>query len=84
MNSILMRKVTVTTDYQPLVAQRTVVSCAISCPPSNAGNVLFKGDDGSDVPCVPGEWHDFRGVNLAEIEVKGTPGDTVTIIGGSW
>ena len=84
MNSILMRKVTITTDYQPLVSTRTVVTATISCPPSNVGNVLFKGDTGQDVPWVPGEWHDFKGVNLAEIEVKGTPGDTVTLIGGSW
>jgi hypothetical protein len=84
MNNILMRKVTVTAGYQPLVAERTVVSCTISCPPSNAGSVNFKGDDGSDVPWVPGEWHDFRGVNLAEIEVKGTPGDAVTVVGGTW
>jgi len=84
MNNVVMRKVTVGAAYAPLSTTALVASVTISCPPANAGNVVFKGDDGSDVPWVPGEWHDFRGVNLAEIEVKGTPGDAVTIVGGTW
>ena len=48
MNNILMRKVDVTADYQPLAAERTVVTVTISCPPANAAVVYFKGDDGSD------------------------------------
>ena len=84
MNNCLIRKIDVTGDYAPLAAGTTVASVTISCPPANVGTVYFKGDDGSDVPWVPGEWHDFKGVNLAEIEVKGTPGDTVTVVGGTW
>ena len=84
MNNVLMRKVDVTGAYEPLVAERTVVSVTVSCPPTNAQVVYFKGDDGSDVPWLPGEWHEFRHVDLAAIEVKGTPGDTVTLVGGTW
>ena len=84
MNNTIMRKTDVTGSYQPLVSAKLVGSVTISCPPTNLGEVTFKGDDGSDVPWVPGEWHDFRSINLAEIEVKGTAGDVVTIVGGSW
>jgi hypothetical protein len=84
MNNIFMRKITVTADYQPLVAERTVLTAEISCPPGNVGTVYFRGDDGSDVPWISGEWHLFARVNLAEIFVKGTPGDMVSAIGGSW
>ncbi|MBM4019868.1 MAG: hypothetical protein FJ288_16360 [Planctomycetes bacterium] len=84
MNSILMRKVDVTEEYQPLATERTVVTVTVSCPPGNSANVLFKGDDGSDVPWLPGEWHTLVGVNLADIQVKGAEGDTVTLVGGSW
>jgi hypothetical protein len=84
MNNVLMRKITLTANYQPLAAARTVVTATISCPPANTGNVLFKGDDGADVPWVAGEWHTLLGVNLADIQVKGTPGDTVTLVGGTW
>ena len=84
MNSILMRKVDVTADYQPLVSGQTVVTVTISCPPANADVVYFKGDDGSDVPWIAGEWHTLVDVNLADIQVKGTVGDTVTLVGGDW
>ena len=84
MNNTIMRKITVTAEYQPLSAERLVGSVTISTPPTNEADVVFRGDDGSDVPWVPGEWHHFRSVNLAEIKVKGSAGDSVTVVGGTW
>jgi len=84
MNNVLMRKIDVTAEFTALVGERTVASVTISCPPTNAGSVTFKGDTGDEVPWVPGEWHTFSRINLAEIEVKGTPGDVVTVVGGTW
>jgi len=84
MNNVVMRKIDVAGSYQPLVSAKLVASVTISCPPDNAGDVLFKCGDGEDVPWVPGEWHELRSANLAEIEVKGTSGDTVTLVGGTW
>ena len=84
MNNIYMRKIDVTADYQSLAEERIVLTVTISVPPTNTGNVFFKADDDSDVPWVPGEWHDLYRVDLAEIQVKGTPGDVVTVVGGSW
>ena len=84
MNNFVMRKIDVTASYQPLAANKTVVSVTISAPPTNSDNVLFKGDDGTEVDWIPSEWHTFKSVNLAEIEIKGTPGDVVTIVGGTW
>ena len=84
MNNAYMRKIVVTAEYQPLVSERTVLAAEISCPPTNASNVLFKCGDGSDVPWVPGEWHDFDSIDLAEVQIKGTAGDVVTVVGGSW
>jgi hypothetical protein len=84
MNSTIMRRVTVTADYQPLSAERLVGSFEISAVPGNSGSVLFRGDDGSDVPWVPGEYHALYRVDLARILAKGTPGDAITVIGGTW
>ena len=84
MNNIIMRKITVSENYTPLAVEKTVVTVTISAVPTNVGNVLFKGDDGSDVPWSPGEWHTLRSVNLADIQIKGTAGDLVTIVGGTW
>jgi len=83
-NNTIMRKVDVTTGYQPLVATQLVATVTISCPPANAAVVTFRGDDGSDVPWQPGEWHTLQHVDLSAIEVKGTVGDIVTLVGGSW
>jgi hypothetical protein len=84
MNNAIQRKIDLTADWQPLSADRLVGSVTISTPPTNAADAVFRGDDGSEVPWVPGEWHEFRSVNLAEIRVKGTPGDAVTVVGGTW
>jgi hypothetical protein len=84
MNNVIMRKVVVTGSYSPLAAGSLVGSVTISTPPTNAANVLFKCADGSDVPWVPGEWHSFRSIDLSGIQVKGTPGDIVSVVGGTW
>ncbi len=84
MNNVIMRHVDVTETYQPLSGVQLVGTVTISTPPGNSADVLFRGDDGSDVPWIPGEWHDFISVNLAEIFVKGAVGDSVVIVGGTW
>jgi len=84
MNNVIMRKVTVGAAYAPLVPAALVASVTISCPPSNSGDVVFKGDDGADVPWVAGEWHSFQSIDLATVQIKGTPGDVVTVVGGTW
>jgi len=84
MNNVVMRKINVTGSYQPLVTGTLVASVTISALPTNSGPVYFRGDDGLDVPWLAGEWHEFKGVNLAEIRVKGAVGDAVTVVGGTW
>jgi hypothetical protein len=84
-NNFLMRKIVVSDTYQPLSTKKNeVATVEISCPPSNRALVFFKGDDGSDVPWCSGEFHQLTRVNLAEIYVKGTAGDVVTVVGGDW
>jgi hypothetical protein len=84
MNSVINRKITLTGGYQPLAATRTIASVTISCPPTNSGPVYFRGDDGTDVPWLPAEWHEFKHVDLSQIRVWGNYGDLVTVVGGTW
>lgn len=84
MNNVIMRKLTITAAYQPLVSTSIIGSVVISCPPTNAGVVNFLGDTGNDIPWRPGEWHEFHNVDLSQIKVKGTAGDLVTVVGGTW
>ena len=82
MNNPIMRKIVVGAAYQALPSIRGTFE--VSTAPANVGVVFFKGDDGSDVPWVAGEYHTFERIDLASLQVKGTPGDVVTVIGGSW
>ncbi len=84
MNNVILRKIVVTGSYQPLVNSSLVGSVCISCPPNNSVSVYFLGDDGSDVPWIPGEWHEFKHIDLASIQIKGNAGDVVSVVGGTW
>ena len=84
MNNVIMRKIDLTSEYQPRAVEKTVGTVTISTPPSNTGDVLFLGDTNQEVPWVPGEWHYFKSVDLSSIQVKGSVGDIVTIVGGTW
>lgn len=84
-NSIVIRKATVGAAFAPLVSEaHLIASVEIACLPGNAGPITFLGDDGSEVAWVPGEYHEFKSVDLSKISVKGTPGDALNIIGGTW
>jgi len=84
MHNIVMTKITLTAEYQRISGESLVASVEISCPPTNAGSATFKAASGDEVPWVPGEYHAFRAIDLYDVQVKGTPGDTVTVIGGTW
>jgi len=70
--------------YAPLSTNRKQLTVTVSAPPSNSATAYLKGNDGGDVPLEPGEWHTLVDVDLSKIELKGTPGDAVTIVGGTW
>jgi hypothetical protein len=86
MNNVIMRKIVLTASWQPLSATSLVGSVTVSTPPTNAATVLFRaaGEPAHELPWVPGQWIDLRKVDLASIEVRGTPGDLVTVMGGTW
>lgn len=84
MNNVIMRTIQVGTDFAPLVAESLMGSVEISTPPTNSGPVIFQGDDGNDVAWVPGEFHSFRRIDLSKLQAKGSSGDVITIVGGTW
>jgi len=84
MNNVIQRRIAVGAAYAPLSATPLIFSGDISCEPANGHVVYFRGDDGSDVPWIAGEWHRFCAVDLATVFVKGTVGDHVSVVGGTW
>ncbi len=84
MNNLIARKITVTDEFQALASEKTIATVTVSVLPNNSGEVLLLGDTADEVPLQPGEWHTLQSVNLADIQIKGTSGDVITIIGGTW
>lgn len=86
MHNVILRTITVTSAWQPLSATPLVGSVTISTPPTNAATVLFRSinEPEHETFFVTGEWHCVRRVDLSTIQVKGTAGDKVTLIGGTW
>ena len=84
MNNLIARKIDFTTAFAPLAVKRTVATITITAPPTNSDVAYLQGDTAQEVPLVPGEWHTFQRVNLADIQVKGSVGDKLTLIGGTW
>ena len=83
MKNVVMLRVDLSGTYRPLSEHSLVASVDINAPPTNVGPVFFRGQDGRDVPWHPSEWHFFSRVDLSEIFVKGSPGDVVTVVGGT-
>jgi len=83
MNNTILRQIDVTDEFQPLANEKTVASVTVSCPPTNAANVTLKSADG-EAMMIPGEWQEFHRIDLSELQVKGTAGDIVSVIGGTW
>lgn len=84
MNNIVMKVINCNGGVQALSTTPLVASVTVSCPPTNGGTVQFMVEGGNWVPWQPGEWHEFESVNLAELKLSGTPGDIVTVVGGTW
>lgn len=82
MNNVLMRKIVLSTQYQPL--GREVASVTVRMPASNKQAVVFEGEDGAEVGWDKGTQFELKRVNLAEIKVKGRAGDLVVLAGGTW
>jgi hypothetical protein len=84
MHNVVQRRISLTPAWQPLSALPLIASVDVSCLPQNVGMVWFQGDDGSEVPWLPGEWHQFQRIDLGSLRVRGSVGDALTVIGGTW
>ncbi len=85
MNNVVLRTIPLTADFRPLSSLAVEVATVdVTAPPSNQGPVTFDGGDGGSVAWIPGEYHTLVRVNLGAIRARGTPGDVLTLVGGTW
>lgn len=83
MSELVSRKFAVNSHFRPIVTTRMILTCELVAAPDNLATVYLQGDDGSEVPLVPGQFHSLFGVDLNTVKVKGTAGDFVLIVGGA-
>lgn len=84
MRNVFMKSITVTAVFQKLMDVPTVLTVTITAGPANAQPLQFRVDGGAIANWPKGVSHTLVGVDLSRIEVKGTAGDTVLIVGGTW
>ena len=82
-NSILIEK-DVTTSWGKLSDTDLVASGELMTPPSNGNDVEVKGSNDAAVHFKPGQSNPMKSINLKEIQFKGTAGDKIVFVGGTW
>jgi len=85
MNNVVFRVITLSNQYQALTSQPSeVLTVTVHMPVRNKQDVVFRGEGGTEVPLQKGTQFELKKVNLAEIRVKGRPGDKIILVGGTW
>lgn len=79
----IIKQVTLGAAYAALSSTDSYGDFQLWAPVTNGNNAFIEGDEGADVLLDPGVPVMLLGVNLAEIKVKGTSPDVVTVIGAS-
>jgi hypothetical protein len=84
-NNLILRRIEATPEWRPLSPVPLVGTVDLSAPPSNSGPVFLRAGPGEEVYLIPSEYHQLVRVALDSIEVRSdTPGNEITLIGGTW
>lgn len=84
MRNPIIRRVAVTTEWQPLAPTHTVGSFQIRPNGASSPSLVMRGDDGvSEIPFERGTSFVLERVSLADIYVKGVVGDFIYVVGTS-
>jgi hypothetical protein len=80
-NRVIAISVTLASGYAALSATALVADVEITSISTNADAYILGSDGTTHVIWKAGQTHTFVGVDLASIQMKGTAGNVVTIIG---
>jgi hypothetical protein len=83
-NNVILRVVHVTEAFRPLSDRPLIGTVTISAPPFNTNPVFLRAGEGEEAYLIPSEHHLLHKVDLSTLEVYGTEGDVLSIIGGTW
>jgi len=83
-NNVILRVMELTETFRPLADRPLIGTVTISAPPSNSGPVFLRAGPGEEAYLINGEHHLMHRIDLFSLAARGTPGDVLTIIGGTW
>ncbi|MCK6458121.1 MAG: hypothetical protein L6Q92_16525 [Phycisphaerae bacterium] len=81
MRNIFMKSYSLTANWQKLADTRTVLAATIIASPLNVGVMQVRVDGGTAANWPKGVSSGFVGVDISRIEVKGSSGDSVLVVG---
>lgn len=81
MRNIFMKSYSLTASYQKLATERTVLTATIIASPLNVGVMQIRVDGGTAANWPKGVSNGFAGIDISRIEVKGSAGDSVLVVG---
>lgn len=82
-NTVALR-LALAAGYQRFCRAPVLVSGQFHVTASNSGSAWLKGVDGNDIELSKGQSYTVVGVDISQTEWKGTIGDVVTFLGGTW
>lgn len=81
MRNIFMKSISLTAAYQKLATERTVLTVTIIANPLNVGVMQIRVDGGTAANWPKGVSNSFAGIDISRIEVKGSAGDSLLVVG---
>lgn len=82
---MVCKKITLAVGYAAASATAVMGTVDMLAAADNVGVAYIRGDDGvTDVPIPKGVSFPLHGVDLSTVFLRGTPGDVVVLIGGTF
>lgn len=82
MNNQYSTIVSLTADYTAIDEHEVFFCGVIAAPSANTTTAYIQSSDGNqDIPIAPGEFHEYKAVNLLTVKVKGTSPATLIVVG---
>jgi hypothetical protein len=82
MNSQYSKIISLTEDYTAIDGHEVFFCGVVAAPSANTTTAYIQSSDGNqDIPISPGEFHEYKAVNLLTVKVKGTSPATLIVVG---
>ncbi len=83
MRNLIALKIDLESDYVAMSATPLVATCTLTAAHTNTQDAVLMGTDGKEILLPPGVQYRFEHLDLAQIQVKSKPGESIFVVGHS-